>query len=185
MTEEDRYDEFAKRMAEKYPRYFGESKHYGGFCIGEGWYDIIESLVSEIDSYTKWRRNMRAYDLRLARAKRKGRDSLLNFICRGREPKLWDESRADEIMDNNQRDITPKFHWIEVNQIKEKFGGLRFYYSGGDDHISGLVNMAESWAGHTCEECGNKGKSREGGWIRTLCDHHEAERQKKMKEYNE
>jgi hypothetical protein len=71
---------------------------------------------------------------------------------------------------------------VEVNQIKEKFGGLRFYYSGGDDEISGMVRMAESWAEIACEECGAFGKRRSGGWIRTLCDHHEAERQARKKD---
>jgi hypothetical protein len=70
---------------------------------------------------------------------------------------------------------------VEVNQIKEKFGGLRFYYSGGDDEISGMVRMAEAWADVACEECGAAGKRRSGGWIRTLCDHHEAERQEQLK----
>jgi hypothetical protein len=59
-----------------------------------------------------------------------------------------------------------------VAQIKEKFGGLRFYYDGGDDVINGMVRMAEAWAGHTCEECGAPGTSRDGGWIKTLCDTH-------------
>lgn len=70
---------------------------------------------------------------------------------------------------------------VVVAQIKEKFGGLRFYYDGGDDYVQGLVSMAESWAGSTCEECGKPGRYRDGGWIRTLCDEHEAERQEKMK----
>jgi hypothetical protein len=71
---------------------------------------------------------------------------------------------------------------VTVRQIKEKFGGLRFYYEGGDDVVDGMVRMAESWAARTCEECGNPGKSRHGGWIRTLCDVHEEERQQRMKE---
>ena len=66
---------------------------------------------------------------------------------------------------------------VVVEQIKEKFGGLRFYYSGGDQQISGMVRMAEAWADHSCEECGAPGRQRSGGWIRTLCDEHEAERQ--------
>jgi hypothetical protein len=70
---------------------------------------------------------------------------------------------------------------VVVNQIKEKFGGLRFYYSGGDDTIDGMVRMAESWACRSCEECGKPGKSRDGGWIRTLCDTHEAERQEQIR----
>ena len=71
---------------------------------------------------------------------------------------------------------------VVVEQIKEKFGGLRFYYQGGDDEISGMVRMAEAWADVACEECGAAGKRRNGGWIRTLCDKHEAERQARIEE---
>ena len=70
---------------------------------------------------------------------------------------------------------------VEVNQIKEKFGGLRFYYSGGDDEISGMVRMAEAWADIACEECGAAGKRRSGGWVRTLCDRHEEEHQERLR----
>jgi hypothetical protein len=71
---------------------------------------------------------------------------------------------------------------VTVAQIKEKFGGLRFYYDGGDDEISGMVRMAESWADIACEECGGIGTRRDGGWIRTLCDKHEEEYQQRTKE---
>lgn len=71
---------------------------------------------------------------------------------------------------------------VVVTQIKEKFGGLRFYYNGGDDTIDGMVRMAESWASNACEECGVPGQSRSGGWIKTLCDEHDAERQAQFKE---
>jgi len=70
---------------------------------------------------------------------------------------------------------------VEVQQIKEKFGGLRFYYSGGDDHIHGMVQMAESFADTLCEDCGGLGTRRSGGWIRTLCDVHEAEYQERKR----
>lgn len=81
---------------------------------------------------------------------------------------------------NRQSEIVVQ---VVVGQIKEKFGGLRFYYSGGDDEISGMVRMAEAWANNTCETCGSPGKRREGGWIKTLCDTHEAERQQRVKQY--
>jgi hypothetical protein len=61
---------------------------------------------------------------------------------------------------------------VVVSQIKEKFGGLRFYYGGGDDCVDGMVRMAESWAENTCETCGAPGEERSGGWIKTLCDEH-------------
>lgn len=71
---------------------------------------------------------------------------------------------------------------VVVEQIKEKFGGLRFYYQGGDDTIDGMVRMAESWAEHSCEECGAPGERRSGGWIKTLCDHHEEQRQEHLRQ---
>jgi hypothetical protein len=70
---------------------------------------------------------------------------------------------------------------VVVEQIKEKFGGLRFYYQGGDEYIHGMVTMAESWADIACEECGGIGTRRSGGWIRTLCDLHEAEYQERKR----
>ena len=181
MTTIEVHDEFAKKMAEKYPRYFGEDKRYGGFCIGEGWYPIIEALIGQIDHHIKWRRKSRLRDLRLVRAKARGRDAVIKFLAGSRTPTEWDEDRADEIMNEEVR-VTPYVQWIHVDQIKEKFGGLRFYYQFGDDTISGMVNMAESWAARTCEQCGNIGERRSGGWVRTLCDEHEAERQAKYKE---
>lgn len=185
MNELEVHDTFHKKMSEKYPRYFGEGTRYGGFAIGEGWYHIIEQLIAEIDHYTKWRRNNRAYDLQVERVRRKGYDAVLSFITKkSNRVNDWDRKRAEEIMENGRR-ITPKVEWIRIQQIKEKFGGLRFYYDGGDDEISGMVRMAELWAGHSCETCGNKGERRSGGWVRTLCDAHEAEYQAKMSKYKD
>jgi hypothetical protein len=80
---------------------------------------------------------------------------------------------------NRESEVVPQ---VIVEQIKEKFGGLRFYYQGGDDEISGMVRMAEAWADIACEECGGIGKRRGGGWVRTLCDVHEAERQVRIED---
>jgi hypothetical protein len=69
---------------------------------------------------------------------------------------------------------------VTVAQVKEKFGGLRFYYEGGDDYIAGLVEMAEIWAENTCEVCGEHGNLRgDLSWIRTLCDEHYEEHKEK------
>jgi hypothetical protein len=61
---------------------------------------------------------------------------------------------------------------VKVSQIKEKFGGLRFYYDGGDDCIDGMVNMAELWASQTCEMCGDRATKHTTGWIKNVCDKH-------------
>ena len=64
---------------------------------------------------------------------------------------------------------------VIADQVKEKYGGLRFYYRGGDDYIHGAASMAEYLSEVTCEKCGAPGKTRDGGWIRTLCDEHAKE----------
>lgn len=70
-----------------------------------------------------------------------------------------------------------------IDQIKEKFGGLRYYFtpSVGTEHIAfqimcDVVNEAEGRCSLLCEECGNRGELRGGGWVKTLCDTHEEER---------
>lgn len=64
---------------------------------------------------------------------------------------------------------------VIATQVKEKYGTLRFYYTGSDDYIDGVVAMAEYMSGVTCETCGAPGEIREDGWIRTLCDEHAKE----------
>jgi len=59
---------------------------------------------------------------------------------------------------------------VIASQVKEKYGELRFYYSGGDETIDDLVSMAEQLSLRTCETCGNPGKRHGEGWIITLCD---------------
>lgn len=71
-----------------------------------------------------------------------------------------------------QKDATYTSDYVPVkfDQIKQKYGGLRIYFSGGDNYIEGLVSMAESFSYKICEVCGNKGQPNENGWISTLCD---------------
>ena len=64
---------------------------------------------------------------------------------------------------------------VVATQVKEKYGTLRFYYTGGDDYIDGIIAMAEYMSGVTCETCGVPGKLRDDGWLRTLCDEHAKE----------
>lgn len=77
----------------------------------------------------------------------------------------------------------------EVNQVKEKYGTLRFYYQptkGGviQDIMDDCVRQAEYLSSKTCEMCGSSCarsipekvkwdstvKLRNGGWYKTLCN---------------
>jgi hypothetical protein len=68
----------------------------------------------------------------------------------------------------------------ELHQIKEKFGGLRFYIGGGSDAIFNRIDQAEKESFKTCEVCGEPGKSTNDGWVRTLCTRHRAENRAKL-----
>ena len=70
---------------------------------------------------------------------------------------------------------------IKIVQIKEKFGGLRIYYDlnleGEVDEdfrqkVEDIIYNAENESYVTCEVCGEEGKPRKGGWIKTLCNDH-------------
>lgn len=64
----------------------------------------------------------------------------------------------------------------QVTQVKEKFGGLRFYINEGSDEIHTRITKAEVESYTICEQCGAPGEiQRDIGWYRTLCDSHHAE----------
>jgi len=73
---------------------------------------------------------------------------------------------------NNNQDIT-----FEFDQIKEKFGGLRIYYSTNilekarynKDYIHGVISLAESISYRICEQTGDKGGlCKKENWVKTL-----------------
>ena len=63
----------------------------------------------------------------------------------------------------------------KIQQIKEKFGTLRYYYDTnktGIEHdiMNAIVSTAEARSAHTCQNCGKHGTLRGGYWMATLCD---------------
>jgi hypothetical protein len=59
---------------------------------------------------------------------------------------------------------------VTCAQMKEKFGGLRFYTNGNDDTIEGMITMAEYICDNTCQDCGSeKDLGVTSGWISVLC----------------
>jgi ribosomal protein L37AE/L43A len=64
-------------------------------------------------------------------------------------------------------------HPFCIDQIKEKFGTLRFYVSGpASDDMMRAIDDAEIQSAHTCEVCSNLGVvrvSKGGFWLKTLC----------------
>ena len=174
------------RLVEQFPKLFRdryasmrETCMCWGFEHGDGWYNIIHALCANIQHHIDWSRKQRANALRYNRAVKQSSENyltpLVKYFAGRRAPNDWDFKNAEEVFKDvkkQTRTVPQACSQVVVSQVKEKFGTLRFYYSGGDDTVDGMVRMAESMSALTCEECGVPGVSRHGGWIRTLCDEH-------------
>jgi hypothetical protein len=128
-----------------------------GFECGNGWFNILDQLMGNIQSHIDW--NLRQ------------RQVAIDFNSKA----------APESM----RKVPELVPQVTLDQVKEKFGTLRFYYTGGDNYIDGMVRMAESMSSVICEGCGNVGERRGGGWVHTYCTPCEEARELARKQYDE
>lgn len=97
---------------------------------------------------------------------------LIDTLCRNIKHHVEYHNENVDHWDESERPDWAPTEYISVQavQVKEKYGGLRFYVDGANEYVRGLISMAESMSYRTCEECGNPGKPNDKGWIITLCD---------------
>ncbi len=115
-----------------------------GCEIGMGWYDILSSLcwmISQHEENIAWQKEYKE-----------------------KQDAQIQKDFGITIEEDNE------YFPVKFDQVKEKFGGLRIYYSGGDSYVGGLVGMASTMSYKICEICGERGQPNKGGWIVTLCD---------------
>ena len=74
--------------------------------------------------------------------------------------------------ESHSKDGVYKPEQVECLQVKEKFAGLRFYTSGHDSNIEGMIKFAEYLCWNTCQLCGTMEnvKLRGDRWMWTLCE---------------
>lgn len=176
-------DDLDKLLCEKFPRMFKE--RYGspsatcmcwGFAHGDGWFNIINALCSNIEHHVKWARSERARALVFNRRLKLAiaLDDIAPLLTANPNP--WEIDRAMNVLVKKEfKEVPDRVEHVVVEQVKEKFGTLRFYYRGGDSYVQGLVSMAESMSGCTCEECGAPGEVSGNGYIQCLCPTHREE----------
>lgn len=160
--------ELDKRLCKKYPLIFAnrnadmtQTAMCWGFDCGDGWYDIINALCFAIQHHINHHKKSIEWDI--------------NFNNKLEKAKANNWENWPQYHSRETRTVCDPIPQVVATQVKEKFGGLRFYFSGGDDYIEGLVQMAELMSERTCEICGDKGKHYSGGWIKTLCNKHAQE----------
>jgi len=155
-------------LCKKYPLIFAERNLpmtetclCWGLETGDGWFFLLDALCSSIQNYIDnpryvYEKTFKAYCIRI-----------WNWLAKHLHvPYRW-HCYGIDIMEPEQ-----KIPQVVAVQVKEKFGGLRFYYYGGDEYIRGMVSLAESLSYRICEECGvmNELVNRNSvGWIQTTC----------------
>jgi hypothetical protein len=150
--------ELEERIMGNYPKLFiGKDKSIIG--CGNGWYWLINNLCYSIQNYVDNRND----SIRFQKAFRKEQYKKLKFYS-----KVW-----YWIKFNPNKSWAAKFREseVEVIQVKEKLGSLRFYIYGGDDTIYGMIYFAEHLSWGICEECGSTNNiTHTSGWIKTICE---------------
>ena len=153
--------ELQDKLYEKYPKIFAQkdldmrnTAMCWGIACGDGWYNILEVLCGELQSYVDTpHRDIELYSKFIEKSKLQKDDDRLD---------LWEQKLLKA-----KQSIIPQ---IEAVQVKEKYGTLRFYTNEYDSTINSLISFAENMSACTCEECGAPGTADPGGWIKTRCD---------------
>jgi len=128
-----------------------------GFSHGDGWYNILDVLCGMLTS-----------DYRQAKSRY---DHLIEVGVGG--TLYGTKLVTQEAIDEAKIKLDEETLKVPVaSQVKEKFGGLRFYVNGATDKHWNFISVAENMSYRTCEECGAPGKTYTDGWHRTLCDIH-------------
>ena len=159
-----------------------------GFECGDGWFNILDQLMSQIQHHIDWKEKQRAGAIKyneMATQAKAGNFDLFEATMKALPDDEYKEKRLGEIVAGDFRQVPESIPQVTLDQVKEKFGTLRFYYTGGDDYISGMVSLAESMSAVTCENCGNPGSCRGGGWVHTYCTPCEEARELARKQYDE
>lgn len=97
---------------------------------------------------------------------------------------VWTDDPCHSYIPEGWKDLLVKLHNAlvqvapdyRVNQIKEKFGGLRFYtnISYEPDSPAAIIETYYGWMSErTCDVCGEDGEIKGGsGWLSARCDKH-------------
>jgi hypothetical protein len=176
--------ELDEKLCTKYPLIFAERNGnvqetcmYWGLSIGDGWYNIIDQLCAGIQYHIDGVAKQRAGALEYNHMRQQAHignwvpfDKYYDFTKHSESIQRYKKEILESTEGREVRDLVPQ---VVAKQVKEKFGTLRFYYSGGDEYIAGLMQMADSMSSVTCDECGAPGNTgNSGGWIAVRCDAH-------------
>lgn len=131
---------------------------YGLEC-GDGWYSMIDVLCSALYApYTRAEVHHQSARAREGKPVRAGGKVVT----------------AADVADARREMLAARRRVPVCRQVKSKFGTLRFHVNRASDLERECIRFAERLSARVCERCGAPGRLREGPWIQTLCDLHQA-----------
>jgi hypothetical protein len=126
-----------------------------GFEIGDGWFHIIQVLSEQLCS--GWLTASKRYKkLKSEEGQETNGEMTTKEMVEAARMKMEEEA----------------FKVPTVLQVKEKYGGLRFYVDTATEQQRHYIEFAEALSLRTCEICGRPGKPNKTGWIKTRCSTH-------------
>lgn len=171
--------ELDEALCAKYPLIFAdrnkpmtETAMCWGFECGDGWYNLIDVLCGML--YSEYNQAKDRYE-----------STKEYYDNGGKYPWVGGKEITAEELEQKRLAMEEAAKTVPVaTQVKEKFGGLRFYVNGATDKHWNYISFAENMSYRTCEQCGAPGKRYTDGWHQTLCDHH-AKLEERTEEYQE
>jgi hypothetical protein len=167
--------ELQNKLFEKYPKIFrqkdlsmNETCMCWGIECGDGWYWLIDNLCSQL----QWDID---HNSKKSVIKNKILRNFAEFIRKKHLKLSWKYGKYlwktyRYLQDNYKKIEIKTIPQIETTQVKEKFGGLRFYTNDVTEEQHAIISWAESLSYHICEYCGtteNIGITQ--GWLSTIC----------------
>lgn len=154
--------ELEQTLVRRYPEIFrdvggnpAETCMAFGLEVEDGWFDLIDTLCEAL-----------SLPLRQAQHRLEWKKANLGQQKYGNPITQLD-------VDEHERKVQALRDELPVaEQVKEKFGGLRFYARGGTSEQRSMIGLAEKMSSRICECCGNRGMTYRLGWHRTLCPEH-------------
>jgi hypothetical protein len=170
--------ELQKKLFDKYPKIFRQKDlpmtqtcMCWGVDCGNGWYNLIDTLCACIQNHV---------DSTISDIQHR-KEYLTIWICisdlfrRIRSYFLYPRILKHSLLQfrewwGYQHRLNYDRYQVEASQVKEKYGGLRFYVDRSNETVDGMISLAEALSEKICDECGGPGRPNDMGWISTLCD---------------
>lgn len=130
-----------------------------------------EKLYKKYPEFFKYKDDMKQSLMCFGFACNDGWFKLIDKLCHDIKKWFITEYDGQDYNGKIYRHVIPSYFYIQ--QVKEKYGSLRFYISPAPEKVHDMIRVAELKSYYICEECGKEGKEfyrDKLPWIRTLCD---------------